>query len=476
MPSPNFLIIMSDQHAPDTLGGLGHPAVKTPALDSLMASGITFTSAYCAYPMCTPTRASFITGKHTPQHGVWELGTPLGSDQPTWAHALRLAGYRTTMCGRMHFIGPDVMHGFERRVHPELASMGGQQIPYAYGDWDTPQDDDHVMLGAVRSAGPTAEKTKNEEYDDGVCGAALRELDDIASSSDTRPWALTVGFALPHFPYRVSREYWDRYEGVEIPMPRTTPDGRSYEELIPEQVVDSRRALGLTTDGISDEEVRTARRCYYGMVTYLDDMIGRLVSHLGDLGLADNTWIVYLSDHGDNMGEHGLWSKLNFYEDSVRIPFVIAPPAYAQSGSRCRANVSQVDWFPTLLELTGSDGWFEELPGRSLVPLIEKPSLTWDDRPVVSDYACIGTRVPMRMVRRGRWKACFAPGFPPVLFDIQTDSHEWNDLGSDPAHAGVVAELDTLARSDGWDPVTLRREILTHKRRLKCIARAEGGP
>jgi choline-sulfatase len=471
--NPNFLIIMSDQHAPDALGGLGHPAVKTPVLDSLMARGITFTSAYCAYPMCTPTRASFMTGKLTPQHGVWELGTPLGPDQPTWAHALRLAGYRTTICGRMHFIGPDVMHGFERRVHPE---MQGGRVPYAYGDWDTPQGDDHVMVKAVKRAGPTADGTTYEKYDGGVCNAALQELENIASSGEARPWALTVGFGFPHFPYQVTPEYWDRYEGVEIPMPRTPPDGRSFEDLIPEQVVDSRRALGLTADGISDEEVRTARRCYYGMITCLDEMIGRLVARVGDLGFADNTWIVYLSDHGDNMGEHGLWSKLNFYEDSVRVPFVIAPPAYAQDGSLCRANVSQVDWFPTLLELTGSEGWHEDLPGRSLVPLIGDPHLTWDDRSVVSDYACIGTHVPMRMVRRGRWKGCFAPGFPPVLFDVENDPHEWTDLGSNPAHAELVAELETLARSDGWDPNALRHEIHTHKRRLKFIAQAEDGP
>ena len=469
---PNLLVIMSDQHAPDTIGGLGHPAVRTPSLDRLMARGITFTNAYCPYPMCTPSRAGFMTGLRTPQHGVWELGTPLDSAVPTWAHALRAAGYRTSISGRMHFIGRDKLHGFERRVCPDVGDM---LVPYTYGDWDKPQGDDHVMLGALRNAGPTPESTGHERYDARVFDAAETELVRLVSEADAGPWALMVGSILPHFAYAVSQRYYDLYDGVDIPLPRVPPGGAAYEDLVPEQMRDSRKWLGLTGDGATDDQVRTARRCYYGMIAFLDELIGRLLARLEQLDAAGTTWVVYLSDHGDNMGEHGFWSKLNFLEDSVRIPFIVAPSECLRSGALCTAPVSSVDWMPTVLELTGQGSWFEPLPGRSLLPLIADPSGTWPDRTVVSDYACDGTRVPMRMVRHGRWKACFAPGFPPTLFDLQDDPHEWHDLGGDPASRDVLADLEQVARADGWDPEELLGEILTHKRRLAFIRRAETG-
>jgi len=470
---PNFLIIMSDQHAPQTLGAMGHPAVKTPTLDRLAAAGVLFRNAYCPYPMCTPSRASFMTGHLTPAHGVWELGTPLGTDMPTWAHVMRTAGYATSISGRMHFVGHDKMHGFERRVHPELSPM---LVPYAYGDWDKPQADSHVMLSAVVSAGPTETPTRAEQFDQAAIDAAKDELSYLTGDPAGRPWALTVGLILPHPGYQASRKYFDAYEGVEIPLPRHPPNERSFEEAFPEQLTGSRRWLGLTTDGADEAHVRKARRAYYAMITHMDEMIGDLISHLEATGAADNTWIVYLSDHGDNLGEHGMWSKLNFYEDSVRLPCIIAPPRCASAGKECLAPVSLIDWMPTLLELTGQQASFEGLPGRSLLPLLADPSQQWENREIISDYACDGTRVPMRMVRRGRWKASFADGLPPTLFDLEEDPYEWNDLGADPQRADVLRTLREIAGADGWEPVSLREEILLHKRRLKYISKAEGGP
>ena len=470
--APNFLVIMSDQHAPDTIGGLGHPTVQTPSLDRLIAEGVTFTNAYCPYPMCTPSRAGFMTGLRTPQHGVWELGTPLRSDLPTWAHVLRTAGYRTAISGRMHFIGHDKMHGFEQRVSPDVGSM---LVPFTYGDWDKPQADDHVMLNAVRSAGPTAEPTGSQNYDHRVFDAAEAELTRMIEDDDARPWALMIGTILPHFPYKVSQPYYDRYDDADIPLPRVHPDGVPYEQLVPEQMQNSRKWLGLTSDGAGEEDIRTARRCYYGMITHLDEQIGRLLARLQDLGAADNTWVVYLSDHGDNMGEHGFWSKLNFFEDSVRIPFIVTPPNCPNAGQRCSAPVSSIDWMPTVLDLTQSGPWVGELPGRSLLPLLAAPGNTWSDRVVVSDYACDGTRVPMRMVRFRQWKACLALGLPPVLFDLENDPGEWHDLASEPSLQGLLQDLEHKARYDGWKPEELRETILIHKRLLKYIRRAETG-
>lgn len=448
-----------------------HPALKTPSLDRLMASGVTFTNAYCPYPMCTPSRAGFMTGLLTPQHGVWELGAPLGSGLPTWAHVLRKAGYATSFSGRMHFMGHDMLHGFERRVQPEI----GNPIPYTYGDWDKPQQDDHIMVGAVQHAGPTDIPTRAEQYDEAVIGAAVSELDVLVGDEDERPWALGVGLLLPHIPYAVSRPYYDLYDGAEIPMPRVPPDGRNYEQLCPAQLQGCRKWLGMSVDGLSDDQVRMARRCYYGMITRLDELIGRLLVRLDELGVAENTWVLYVSDHGDNMGEHGFWSKLNFLEDSVRVPFILSTPGSGKAGSLCDAPVSLVDWMSTVLALTGeADNAFGDLPGCSLLPLLANPGEARADRVIISDYACDGTRVPMRMVRRGRWKASFAPGLSPTLFDLDDDPNEWNDLGTEPSMIPVVRELEGVARADGWDPEMLRDRIARHKRRLKYISRAEG--
>ena len=467
---PNFLIIMSDQHSPDTIAGKGHAAVKTPSLDRLISSGISFSNTYCSYPMCTPSRASFMTGLLTPEHGVWELGSPLRSDTPTWAHVLRKAGYTTSISGRMHFIGHDKMHGFERRVHPDVDDM---LTPSTYGDWDKKQDDDHVMLGALKNAGPTEESTKTEQFDRAVVDAAIEELSYLALHQNKQPWALMVGLMLPHFPYTVSRNYYDMYDGVEIPMPQTPPNRQTYEQVVPAQLEDNRKWLGLTTDGASEDEVRMARRCYYGMITCMDEQIGRLVSRLQELGVDDNTWVVYISDHGDNMGEHGFWSKLNFYENSVRIPLIVVPPGYNKTGACCETPVSIVDWMTTVLELTEQQSYFERLPGHSLVPLLENPAQQWPDRAVISDYACDGTRVPMRMVRRGRWKAWFAPGFPPLLFDLEKDPNEWNDLSGRASSQDILESLYEIACSGGWNAESLRNDILLHKRRLSYINKAE---
>jgi len=469
---PNFLVIMADQHAPDTIGAHGHPIVETPALDRLAGQGISFTSAYCPYPMCTPSRDGLMTGQRTPQHGVWELGTPLGSDVPTWAHVLRTHGYQTAISGRMHFIGHDKMHGFERRVSPDVGDM---LVPFTYGNWDRAQADDHVMLGAIAQAAPSDGPTGNERYDDRVFAAAQSELERLAAGNSEQPWALMVGAIHPHFPYRISKPFFDRYESAEIPLPRVPPGEAPFADLVPPQLHDNRKWLGLTSDGATEEQVRTARRCYYAMITCLDAHIGRLTARLEALGLADNTWVVYVSDHGDNMGEHGFWSKLNFFEDSVRIPFIVAPPRCERAGEVCTAPVSLVDWMPTVLELTGDRSWAESLPGRSIVPLLNTPTETWPDRAVISDYACDGTRVPMRMVRYRQWKASFAPGFAPVLFDLSSDPHEWHDLGAAPGSREILSELEAIAREDGWNPEGLQNTILTHKRRLSYIEHAETG-
>ncbi len=473
---PNILAIMSDQHAPGVLGCLGHPCVKTPHIDALAARGVTFTQAYCPYPMCTPARASYLTGLLTPQHNVWELGSMLNAAIPTWAHALRSAGYQTTIAGKMHFIGDEQLHGFERRISGEYHPY---QRPFAYDPWLKPITDDYVMISSVQRAGPTDEPTRGELFDQSVYDSAM---DELAYSSAQRkatgkPWAMSVGYFLPHAPYNVSKPWWDLYEGVDIPLPETPPTGALFESHIPEQMQGSRKWLGLSTDGATPQQVKNARRAYYAMVTKIDHMVGQLVKRLQELGELENTIILYTSDHGDNHGTHGMWSKLNFFQESVGLPFVLAGPLSDpgfQTQGTCHAPISLIDWLPTLLDLTGQS-WPTPLPGKSILPLLKDPTQTWHDRPVISDYACGGTRVPIRMVRLGNFKACFAPPHPPVLYNLQTDPNEWHDLGQDPAHQSVIQKLEAVARQDGWNPQTLLAHIQQEKRVLDYLRSIEGG-
>lgn len=472
---PNILVIMSDQHAPSAVGAMGNKCVKTPHLDALALRGVTFTQAYCPYPMCTPSRASFMTGLNTPQHDVWELGTPLSTALPTWPHALRTAGYCTSIAGRMHFMGPDQMHGFERRVAPD-GYIG--KSPWAYDPWLAPITDEHVMIKAIQKAGVTKDLTYNQKTDERTHDAAIAELSFLTKQRKEtgRPWALTASYIQPHFPFVVSQKWWDMYEGVDIEMPELPPDSKGYASHIPELMQGSRRWLGCTDDGLKEDEIRSAIRAYYGMITLIDDYIGQLIAQLDAAGVLENTIILYTSDHGDNMGSHGMWSKLNFYEESVGIPFIVAGPGI-EPNRKCAAPVSLVDWLATLLAMNEKKGvginWPSLIAGQSLWPLLEDPSQVWADRVVVSDYACGGTRVPLRMVRRGKYKACFGPPLPAVLFDLEADPREGRDLGADPVYAPVLAELYACATADGWNPELLLTHIHQQKRTLDYLRQAE---
>ncbi len=468
---PNLLVIMSDQHQPEALSGLGHAGVRTPALDRLMDRGLTCTSAYCNAPICTPARASFLTGLLTPQHGVWGLSTPVRTAEVTFAHVLRRAGYRTVYVGRHHFIGPDVVHGFARLV-PRRKGYNAPSTHYN-------ETRAGVMIDPVRASGPTDAPEGHEAGDLVRTECAVRELERLAAEDTDDPWAMMLGFYLPHFPYRVSRPWFDAVPEAAVPMPRTPPDERSFEAALPAQLASSRRFLGLTSDGLDEADVRRARRAYCGMIGCLDAQIGRVLDALEATGQHENTWILYLSDHGDTMGEHGLWSKCTFYEDSVRVPWILVPPG-GRSPARCAHPVSQVDWMPTVLALAGESGWGEALPGRSLLSLVDDPRAPWPERAVLADYGYWGAPVPVRMVRRGRWKATFALHTRPVLFDLEADPYEWHDLGAEPNRRTLIQSLYEEACTFGWRPDEAARAVAAHRRRMhylrEAYAHTELGP
>lgn len=460
---PNILVVMYDQLTPGALGCYGNPATKAPNIDRLAAGGVVFDAAYTNSPLCTPARYCMMTGQLPSATRGYDNAAYLASTIPTFAHYARAAGYRTVLSGKMHFVGPDQLHGFEERRTTDIYPADFGWTP----DWRTPDeriDWWYHNMDSVTGAG-VAEVTNQLLFDDEVGFQAVRALHDLARADDGRPFLLVASFTHPHDPYVTRREHWDRYEGVDIPMPVVTAD---EVELDPHSQR-LREACAMARTTISDDDVRAARRAYMGNISYVDDWTGTLTSTIDALGLADDTVVVLLADHGDMLGERGLWYKMNFFEGSTRIPLVVHAPARFPA-RRVATPVSLVDVLPTIVELAGgsADDAVEPLAGRSLLPLCAGAD---EDRTVVGEYTAEGACAPIVMIRRGDWKFVHCPADPDQLYDLAADPHERVNLAAHPEHADLVAVLrDEVARR--WDLEQLHADVLADQARRRLVATA----
>jgi len=409
---PNFLLIMSDQHHCCIMGCAGDPLVRTPNLDALAAGGVRFSSAYCGAPLCVPSRMTFMTSRHCSDIDVYTNGCYLASDVPTFAHALGAAGYECTLGGRMHFAGPDQRHGFHQRLVGDVAGHLGHIPPVSCAQ----------QRETVEVFGPG--RTAYMAYDDAVlegCRGYLRERGE----SPDEPFCLVAGFVLPHNPYIAPKTLYDYYhERVTLPH---LPDG--YLDNVPEPVRSIRRGRGF--DEVTPEAARGARAAYYGLVEYFDGIVGRLLESLREAGLADNTIVIYTSDHGDCIGEHGWWCKTNFYEGSAGVPLIVNAPGHLHGPLACTANASLLDLGPTMLDYAGATP-LPNVAGRSLRPLLQgQMPPEWDDT-VFSEMVGYGDNPPGRMVKQGPWKLMHYPGFAPLLFNLDDDPEELVNRAGDP--------------------------------------------
>jgi choline-sulfatase len=464
---PNVLIVMTDQHAPIYSGPYGHPRVATPAMDRLAREGVTFEHAYCNTPLCAPGRFSFMTGRYVHHHGIWDNATPMPSDAATWAHRLRARGYDAVLSGKMHFLGPDQLHGFRAQLAVDLHA-GQRHAIYCWREEDGPIRPPQLWRGVAESGPGTSEVI---DADDRAEAAALAYLREPARRE--RPFALCVGFIAPHDPWRAPEPYFSMYyPEVELPV---IPPG--HLENLP-QAARVLRARHRMEGPFSEEEIRRARAAYFGMITRVDAQIGRLLDCLDEQGLANNTVVVHTSDHGEMLGEHGLWRKSTFYEQAARVPLQVRLPGGAFAARRVSECVSLVDVTATLLELAGetaAERAAARLDGASLLPCL-RGELPWRDE-VFGEYLAHGNDRPRAMVRRGRWKLCYGhvAGGPPQLelYDLAADPGEFDNLAGRPAHAAVETEL--LARLlDGWDPAALQETVARSQRERTLIAAAAG--
>ena len=341
----NILILMADQLSPCFLPAYGDAIAATPTIDRLAREGVVFDSAYCASPLCAPSRYAFMTGQLPSTIGAFDNACELPSEVPTFAHYLRALGYRTILSGKMHFCGAEQLHGFEERLTTDIYPADFGWTP----DWLNPDErlDWYHTMRSVTEAGPCI-RTNQLDFDDEVVFAARQKLYDLAREEDARPFCLVVSLTHPHDPYAIPASYWDRFQDKDIPAPQV-PQSEVEDDPHSQRI----RAM-CDADGVAAtaEQILRARRAYYGAISYVDDQFAAMMHTLEETGRADDTIVIVVADHGEMLGERGLWYKMTFFESAVRVPLIIHAPAWFKP-HRVSQSVSLLDVLPTLVELGG---------------------------------------------------------------------------------------------------------------------------
>ena len=431
---PNLLILMSDEHQARAMGCAGHPFVRTPNLDALAARGTRFTNAVTPSPICVPARAAFAAGRPVHETRLWDNAMPYTGTPPGWGHALQGAGIPVESIGKLHYRDPSDPAGFDA-THITMNVAGGTGMVWASiraEDARVPPPGGVRMLGEHIGPGTS----RYTDYDLAVTDRACDWLAARATSGDARPWCLFVGLVAPHFPLVVPPEFYDLYPTEELPPVKRHPaEGHPRHPWVELQNANMDSEARFR----DPDERLAAMAAYYGLCTFLDHNVGRILEALEAAGLGGDTTVVYTSDHGDNLGARGLWGKSTLYRESVDIPLILAGPGVGRG--TCATPVSLLDLSATIPAQFGVafDG-----TGQSLLDIAAAPEDA--ERPVLSQYHAVGAVSGAFMLRRGRWKLHHYVGFPPELFDLQTDPEELHDLAPDPAHAETLAWMERELR------------------------------
>lgn len=461
MEKTNVLLIMADQLTGMVMPMNGHGIVKTPHLQGLAQDGVNFTHAYCNNPICAPSRASMLTGLLASRVGAYDNGAAFPSEVPTIGHYLASKGYSTCLSGKMHFVGADQNHGYTERLTTDI-------YPSDYGwtaDWEAPGPypyaPSRMTVRGVIEAGVCVSSMQTD-HDEEVAHTTVRKIHDLARDTTDTPFFLTASFTNPHNPFTVPQEFFDLYSPEEIDMPLVP--GLPPEE----RDAWSKRYYYLIRQDehhISDEHIRRARHSYYAMTSYVDHCVGRIIKALKDTGQYDSTLIVFTADHGDMLGERGMWYKFNPYEWSMRIPMIIKAPG-AKPGRKVHVPVSLLDLAPTILDYAGSResyGYTENFEGSSLVPLLNGKD-DWDNRPVCMEFTAEGVHAPGCIIRDHRYKYIHCGTDPELLFDMHDDPSELNNLAADAGHAHILAAMRKILH-ETWDLAQMQKDILRSQQR-----------
>lgn len=476
MPSPpnrtgprNVLVVMSDEHDPRHMGCSGSPIVRTPNLDALAARGVRFAAAYTPSPICVPARAAFATGLRVHQSRHWDNASPYHGQPPGWGHVLQQHGIRVESIGKLHYRFEGDPAGFDIEHLPMHVAGGHGMVWGSIRDPYLRPRPGPRMLGDVIGRG----ESTYTRYDTSVTDRAVQWLLEAGRQPQT-PFVLYVGLVAPHFPLLAPPAFFDLYAQQDLPAPKLHPTTGYRRHPWVQAYADFER----NEDNFRDaDERRSAVAAYFGLCSFLDHNVGRLMQALQASGLARETLVVYTSDHGDNLGARGLWGKSTLYEESVRVP-MIAAGAELVPGRLCTTPVDLLDLFPTILQAAGVDPapHMKDRPGRSLLEIAAAP----DDagRPVFSEYHASGSDTGAFMLRLGRWKYHHYVRFPPELFDLDADPEELHDLAPDPAHACVLQQMEAALRRICGDPQAVdaqakadQRAIIEHHGGVEAASR-----
>ena len=474
MGKPNIVLIQADQLAPQFLPAYGHPLIETPAISQLADEGVLFERAYSNSPLCAPSRCSMMAGVLPSRIGGYDNGAEFPASVPTLAHYLRLQGYRTCLSGKMHFIGPDQLHGFEERVTTDIYNADFNfSVVWPDNQEEGRRRDVQLSWGgntpAVQAAG-TAERTLQLDFDEEVGYQAVQKIYDYARTGDERPFFLVASFTHPHDPFIITPELWDRYRHEDIDMPAVGPIEEGLRDPLSDRI---HRFLGMDADTFSETEIRTARHAYYAMVTYFDTKVAALLDALNRCGYRENTVVVLTSDHGEMLGERGLWHKRNFFEQSARVPLIVRAPGRFSS-RRVDTLVSLVDLLPTLADLAGcpAEELLQPLDGKSLVGLMEGGALE-AERTIRSELLCDGVDAPTVMIRRGALKFIYSKLDGGLLYHLEDDPNELEGIGTNSTRAEELGDLTEEVRGF-WDLDALCEDILLSQRRRMVVNAAHG--
>lgn len=460
---PNIIMIMADQMVADVIGALGHTTVLTPNLDKLVRNGIAFTNAYCNSPLCVPSRASMMSGQLPNRIGVYDNGSEFAASIPTFVHHLRKNGYETVLSGKMHFIGPDQLHGFEERLTKDIHTAAFDLTP----DWTKGVYANHGT-GIKRLQNP-GECDWNSQLlnDEKAHFRTLEKIRAIGRNPARRPFFLCTSYMHPHDPFVMTKEYWDRYEGVDIPLPEVSAEPvkgkHPYNRWI--QIHHEVDQLELT-----EEQIRGNRRAYYAMVSYVDDKVGEIIRELKRFKLLDNTLIVFTSDHGEMLGEHGMWFKRTFYDPAAKVPLIFSWADKEQRARKVEQVVSLVDLGATLMHIAqvpDAEEWIALTDGNSFHMLLREGNCNWKDEAII-EYSGEGPIHPMVALRQGNFKYVHVHEESSLLYDLEKDPHELRNVMDEPEYAEIAAKL-RLRLQENYDMAKLEADILLSQKQRRML-------
>jgi len=510
---------MCDQLRWDYLSCAGHPALSTPNIDALAARGVRFTRAYVQSPVCGASRMSFYTGRYVHSHGAVWNGVPLKLGEMTLGDYLRPLGVRTALVGKTHMradvegmqrlgIDPDSIIGvrvqecgfdpYERDDGLHAVGPDGRYDPrqprynrylndmgYAganpWHDWANAAAGEGNQLAsgwAMRNAGKPARVAER----DAETPYMTRRAIDFMREAEA-PWCLHLSYIKPHWPYIAAAPYHAMYTASDVLPAVRAP----AERVDPHPIYREFMALKVSRTFARDEVRATVIPVYMGLIKQIDDQLGILFRFMQERGLFENTMIVFTSDHGDYLGDHWLGEKDLFHEPSVKVPLIVYDPSPAADparGTRCEALVEAIDLVPTFLDALAGD-WRQHahrLEGRSLLPWLRgQQASAWREfaiseynyafLPVAQSLGVAPRAACLFMILDRRWKYIHAPGFRPMLYDLETDPDELRDLGAEPAYEGERRRLaDALA---GWGLRSAQRTTRSEGEILAAYGKSE---